>query len=134
MDCLGNSRTSFSIPLRLIDNLTQINDRLSASFKMLAGLKADLTLQDDTSDVSETFLGCIICVAQKPHIPRTVSPSTQQPLCSMALSPVGLQNSAIYELNTPSTYFPGWFCNHCESLERNYACLQKHSSRYVAEI
>ena len=48
---------SFSAPLRLIQNLNQINDRLASSFKLLAGLKADLTLADESASVPDEFLG-----------------------------------------------------------------------------
>lgn len=103
MDCLGNSHTNFSIPLRLMEHLTQINDRLSASFKMLAALKADLTLQEDTSEVSELFLGCIACMAQKPHLPRNAA-------LFFGSIPSGPPKT-VYELNRPSLYFQVGFAN-----------------------
>lgn len=46
-----------SAPLRLAQNLNQINDRLASSYKLLAGLKADLTLADESAGVPDGFLG-----------------------------------------------------------------------------
>jgi len=111
VDCLGNSHTNFSIPLRLIENLTQINDRLSASFKMLAGLKADLTLQDDTSEVSEAFLGCIACMAQKPRLPR---------IAALFFGSIPSGPLKQYEVNRPSFYFQVGFANIVSHLNEFY--------------